>query len=220
MRRAAATALIALGLLAGLWPAPAPAQEATPPPGAEVPGPEECTVAPISPAEFLAVFATPAAAPASPAPGGPPAPGGELTVGSEADFPAGEPADPATAEAVAAAVRILLACVNADDRLRQFALFSDDLLRAIAIRAVAVPTEAELAAEAATPPVPLPVGERVAIVAIRDARVFPDGRAGVVAVIGDPGDEQDRLTGMYVFVEVDGRWLLDATVRIGEPEEE
>ena len=127
------SAIVVFVALAALTPFAAAAQEATPPPGAEVLGPEECRVSPRSPEAMLAVFATPAAEPGAAATDVP-APGEQRTVASEDEFPTGEPADAATAEAVEAVVREFMACANARDVLRLFSLLSDDFLQSRSVR--------------------------------------------------------------------------------------
>ncbi len=212
MRRLAV--LVALVLLGGRAAVPAAAQEATPPPGAEVLSSETCTVAPPTPAEILAILATPIAE-ATPA-AGLPASGENLSVASEAEFPAGTPADPATAAAVADAVRQFVACLNAGDDARLFALLSDGLVRSFAAEED-LPTEAELAAELATPPVP--EGEPAAILELRDARVFADGRVGIVMVGDTLTDEEGPGTILWILVQDGDRWLLDAIIGV-EPAED
>ena len=99
MRRVAS--FVALVALAALAPVGGAAQEATPPPGAEVAGPEACRTAPPSLEEIVALITTPAAGTEAPT-GGLPAAGEQRAVASEAEFPSGEPADEATTEAIAA----------------------------------------------------------------------------------------------------------------------
>ena len=137
MRRV--SAIVVFVVLAALTPFAAAAQEATPPPGAEVLGPEECRVSPRSPEAMLAVFATPAAEPGAAATNVPAA-GESRTVASEDEFPTGEPADAATAAAVEAVVRE--AWDGADAVPSDVPQFSDYLL---AYRALAGPEAATAA---------------------------------------------------------------------------
>jgi hypothetical protein len=137
-------------------------------------------------------------------------------VASEDELPTGEPADAATAAAVEAVVRELVACNNANDFIRELSLVSDNLLRAFLPDGM---PEAELATAAATQPTPRAEDDRTVILAIRDARVFPDGRVGVVVVSdsADYGDYEDPGTSFVIFVETEGRWLVDAGITV-DPE--
>jgi hypothetical protein len=147
-----------------------------------------------------------------------PAAGEQRTVASEAEFPTGEPADAATAEAVEAVVREFVACDNADDFIRFLSLISDDLLRAFLPEdAVLAEAEAELATVAAARPTPKAEGDRTVILEIRDARVFPDGRVGVVLVADSLDDEEGPNSGLFVLVQTAQGWLIDTAVVV-DPE--
>ena len=209
-------AIIVLVALAALAPVTGTARQATPPPGAEVPGPEECRVPPRSPEALLAVFATPAAEPGAAATDVP-ASGESRTVASEDEFPTGEPADAATAEAVEAVVREFVACTNGRDFFRTFSLLSDGFLQAVVSEVGMPPTAAELATVVAVPPTPRAEDDRTVILAIRDARVFPDGRVGVVLVGDSLNDEDGPKPVLIVLVQTAERWLVDATVVV-DPE--
>jgi hypothetical protein len=135
-------------------------------------------------------------------------------VASEEEFPTGEPAEEATAEAVEAVVRELTACNNANDYIRELSLVSDDLLRTFLPEVSMSEVEAELATAAAMQPTPRAEDDRTVILAIRDARVFPDGRVGVVIVTDSLDDEEDPRTSFTVLVESEGRWLVDAVILV------
>ena len=210
-------AIVVFVALAALMPVVGTAQQATPPPGASAPGPEECRVAPLSPEAMLSVLATPAAEPGSEATDVP-APGGQRTVASEDEFPTGEPADAATAEAVTAVENEVVACLNARDVFRLFSLMSDDLVRGLSAElGLETRSTEDLATAAATVPTPVPEGAREVVLEIRDARVLPDGRVGVVVVEDLLDDEEGPRTSLVVFVQTAERWLLDAIIRV-EPE--
>jgi len=176
-------------------------------------GPEECRVAPRSPEEILAVLATPAndtaAAATDVAPAREP-----RTVASEDELPTGEPADAATTEAVEPVVREFTACFNARDLFRLFSLVSDDFQRELAAEVGIPPTEAELATAAAMQPTPVSMSERQVILAIRDARVLPDGRVGVILVGDWLNDEKAPQPTFFVLVETDGRWQVDGVISV------
>jgi hypothetical protein len=193
-----AALLVAAGGIVG--PGGAGAQEGTPVPGRDAPAPEECRVEPRSLASFQAL-ATPGAA--STAPAVPPeAPEG---------LPPGEPADAATAAAIGATVRELLACYNAGERLRIFAFYSDGFLRPL----FGAPAPfSQGAYDRFATPQPVPPELRVALVAIGEVRLLADGRAGAVVTVDDPNAATGPSTtsSFLVFVRAGDRWLLDAAI--------
>jgi hypothetical protein len=211
-----ASAIVLLVALAALVPVTGTARQATPPPGTESLGPEECRVSPRSAEAILAVLATPATEPGAAATDVP-ASGGQLTVASEDEFPTGEPADAITTEAAEAVVREFTACFNARDLFRLFSLLSDDLLRELAAESGVPAVEAELATAAAMQPTPVSEGDRQVILAIRDARVFPDGRVGVVLVGDWLNDEEGSTPTLLVLAQTAERWLVDAVIMV-DPE--
>jgi hypothetical protein len=190
---AGAAALLLVGLAA-----PAGAQEGLP----VVPDPAECTVdAPTIDDVLAQVGATPVAElPAEEA----------ITMPAAFSLPEGEPADAETVDAVTATVREALACINTGNWLSVFAFFSDDYSRRFG---EANPiSEAEV--EMLRTPVPeMPAEARATLQAVREVRVLEDGRvAALVETIypgeSPPGGEVD----FFVFVEEDGRWLIDDMV--------
>lgn len=139
--------------------------------------------------------------------GGPPEPvdpelGGEPPVPVGIALPTGEPADPATVAAVTATVRRFVACANARDVGRMYALVSDAFLRQSFGNQPT--TEAVAAYLAATPPA-RPADQRTELVAVRSVRVLADGRIGALVDDRDPTDP--RTTGVstdwVVLVEVE-----------------
>jgi ketosteroid isomerase-like protein len=203
-------AVVAVGLAlaaattAGASAAP-PAQDATPVAGLGVPGPEECRVEPRSLASLQAL-ATPRAG------GRPPT----VPSGTPVALPEGEPADAETVAGITATIREFLACVNAGDQLRAFALYSDDFLRPFFGQPGTFTPENY--ARAATPQ-PIPTEEWRALVDVRDARVLADGRVGAVVVVDDPTSEdvagpagQTRDTSFVILVKRGDRWLVDGAI--------
>lgn len=167
------------------------AQEGTPAVGTEL---GECTVAPRSMDELRVLFREAAATPI-PADDASPTP---------AAAPTGEPADEETVAAVTATWREYLACLSAGDQARMFALSSDAMVRRqfFIDRAFGVTEEALFSFLAGTP-VPVASDQEVPFVPFTDVRVLADGR---VAVIG-PGE--GGRGDVRIFVQEDGRWLLD-----------
>lgn len=212
--RAIIVTVAILGLIAGAWAGPVAAAPATPPPDSDTPAIEDCQIDPPSPDEFAAVIVAPAGPTETPG-GALPASGNQLTVTSEADFPTGKPADAATTKEVEAVVREFLACNNGGDLLRLAALVTGDLLRGL-VGATDV-TEAEaaqVAALVAAPPTPRPVELRTAIIDMRDARIFDDGRAGLILVSDVPGDEEAPATSLVILVKADEGWRGDAVITV------
>lgn len=134
--------------------------------------------------------------PVDPSRGGEPEPidpelGGEPPVPVGIALPTGEPADPATVAAVTATVRRFVACANARDVGRMYALVSDAFLRQSFGNQPT--TEAVAAYLAATPPA-RPADQRTELVAVRSVRVLADGRIGALVDDRDPTDP--RTTGV------------------------
>lgn len=111
--------------------------------------------------------------------------------------------DPASDEAVAAvtgtAVEVV-ACLNAGDYLRVYALYTDDYLRRNF-------SPAELAAISATPEASA-AGTDVAFRSVRDVVLLGDGRVGGLVDTANPNDGGD-VTTYSVFVEAGDRYLID-----------
>jgi len=183
-----------LALLAcGAAAAPTFAQEGTPAAALPVtPDPVEC-VAEIVPRSLDEIVAF--AAQATPI----------ATVATAVAVPIGEPADEATVAAIAATVRVELACVHAGDFLRNASFYTDDALRRL-FASESIPEE-ELRAFFGSPPAPLPAEARTTILTVTDAMVLGDGRVGAFFVFADPG--VPPVTNFLLFVEEGDRWLVD-----------
>jgi len=220
---------VALAALAAATAAqPVGAQEATPATVA-------CAVAPRTVAEIVAagaatvtpvaVFDLPGAAtpipppaPASPAPSTPPAvepvgPGTPLQI----VLPEGEPVSDAAVVGMRTTLEAFLACANEGDVLRTVALVTDDYILDSFGRGAL--TEANIADYAAAPR-PVPVAQQRAVVAVRGARLLPDGRAAALfdlAATGGPVPGEIR-TDFVVFAPTPAGYLIDA-IQAGLPPE-
>nr|MBA3451098.1 hypothetical protein [Chloroflexia bacterium] len=175
--------------------------QATPAPSArDVPAPEECQIAPRPFPLFPAGVGQRAAA--TPAPvATPPAP--PFTP------PAGDPADTETVAAVTATVREALACRNAGEPLRAYSLFTQDMI--VALYGGPATIDPELRRAVVEGPTPIPRARRLAIVAIDDVVILPDGRTGAVVAT----ETARRTFRDYLIFEQDpasGRWLIDESV--------
>ena len=195
--RLAAGALL-LALAAPLTVSPAAGSRAVPGRAAQatpvavepdVPQPDECRVEPRTgftvPRDVPSPGATPV--PAAVAPPGPTA-----------------PADPAVAEAVTATIREALACRNADDLPRAYALFTDDLVLDLLGSSETVPPE--IVAALGEPGRRVPRASRLELVAVGPPTTLPDGR--VLARV-ETRSQDVAFVDDLVFREVGERWLID-----------
>ncbi|HEU5434250.1 MAG TPA: hypothetical protein VFU81_21440 [Thermomicrobiales bacterium] len=198
-RAAVAAATLAASLALPL--ALAAAQTGTPTAGPVAPRPEACAVKP-RPLPLLPP-GTPGAAAATPAPIAP------LASPTPVTAPAGEPADAPTTAAVAATVREAVACRNAGDFRRAYALFTDAMLtRMFGSDETISP---EIVAAIAEGPQHLPRADRLRIVSIGAVTLDADGRASaVVETQSHDGDFRDLL----FFVKGPNGWLIDEAEQI------
>lgn len=187
---------------------PSAAQEGTPEIILDVPRPEECRVTPLTADALVSVLATPAAGTPEAAP-----------PSTERDLPAGEPVDPATLTGVTETTRQFIACINAGDTFRSLAVVTEDFLR-LQLGGV-TPTqeqlselETQLTTAAAASPVALEAANQGGLVAVRDPRRLPDGRVGAVVVVEAAGVDAPPDTAFFLFLERDGRWLIDEIVSV------
>lgn len=151
-----------------------------------------CTVRPIDPARIGAMI------------------GGIVTVATPAAVAAsaGSPVDAAVAAAVAATVRESVACVNANQPLRWFALFTDRYLVRRFGGANADDLGHLIAAATRSPSIAAP-DDQLVVIDVTDVRTLADGRVAAVVVTANRNAAfADQLT----FVEIGGRWLIDEVV--------
>lgn len=170
-------------------------QDATPAPGRDVPQPSECTVEPRSDQEFRALYrdavtlsstASPTAGPVLRTP------------------PPGQPAGGATVAEINASWREFIACINAGDLSRVFALTSDDKLRRDFVVDIANgATEEMLVPYLLATPTALDPATFVPLMPFQDATLLPDGRVAVV------GDGEDGHGEVLVFIKEGDRWIVD-----------
>ncbi len=183
-------------LLAGTSIDTVAAQDATPAPFPVAPDPAECTITPRPIEDVVAVVGTPAAGAATPVAASP----------TPFVVPAGEPAAPEIAAAAVATLRQVLACANAGDFLRVYALFTDDYVRAFF---AGTPITPEVEAFLSAPPQPLPAEELRIIVRFGEVQRLADGRIGVPIVLDEPSDPRTEEPDYAILELVDGRWLVD-----------
>ena len=159
--------------------------------------PSSCTVEP-RPLSFLATIAD------SPRPDQTPAP-------VEA-VPDGVPVDESTRAEVTATVTMLIACVNAGDLLRAFALYEDAYLARLIDPEEALSAEiaGEIVVSFATPVV-VPIEDRTSLIGLPLIRLMDDGRVAVVTETtgGVEDDDEDSELGLLILARgADGRWLI------------
>ncbi|MDP9363781.1 MAG: hypothetical protein M3Q10_06080 [Chloroflexota bacterium] len=220
--------------LAALLSFPVGATAVLPQGEAEVPGPEECRVAPRSAESVLAMVdprpTEPAAVDAPPPeaiehreapPTGAELATAEAIAAARVDptppppptLPArSPPAEGDLSEAVAV-IRELVACDNAGDALRSMALLTDGELRKRLNRPVdgALRSEREIANLLGTSE-PLDAADRASTPTIEGAVLLPDGRIAVMTASPyPPGSEsaKEYTRTRYVLARVDGRWRID-----------
>ncbi len=124
-------------------------------------------------------------------------------------LPEGEPADSATTTAIAATLEEMAACLTAGQMLRFYALHSDDWLRYFAAR-----VEGLLTLTTSTPP--LDDGDRAVYLGPWRVQRLSDGRvmAATLLRVGDGLRPDPNRVRVLVFVERDGRWLVDETIEV------
>ena len=171
------------------WPATgnaAPNASATPVPGSNT----HCDVPPRTQQEIAALLADPEIA--TPA----------ATTGGQT-LPEGMPTSAEAEDAIETVVRAWLACQNAGQPLRAWALFSDGYLYRLLVRQGAF---ADLTPTTSTPEADPDGGAELR--EIRGERELPDGRIGATVVIAYPAVPMPK-TFFFTFVEIDGRLLID-----------
>jgi hypothetical protein len=135
-----------------------------------------------------------------------PAPSEEIAIGP---LPAGEPADLATTDAISATLEKMAACLTAGQMLHFYALHSDHWLREFAAQVEGLTT-----LTTSTPP--LDDGERAVYLGPWSVQRLADGRvmAATLLRVGDELRPDPSRTRVLVFVERDGQWLVDETIRV------
>jgi len=119
-------------------------------------------------------------------------------------LPEGTVASPEVVSAVTETLLQSIACGNAGDSLRQFAILSDNYIATLLVQG-GVPTLGQTIYDFLATPVPNPPEAWIRVDAIEDVQVLLDGRVG--AVVTTTGAETRRS--FVVFVERDGVYLID-----------
>ena len=163
-----------------------------------------CTVEPRTVDELNALFAT--ASPVDP-----------VGMGMSATVIIGEPADPVSAQHVTTTIHQVIACLNAGDYGRFFAMMTD---RAVVTN---FPWVAEmLADEASAAEVMTPVAPEEAyqqtILGIGSIAQLPDGRYSAVVVGIDPSGGDAPFALYLILTDSDGTWLIDEALEFDSEE--
>jgi hypothetical protein len=176
-----------------------PVAQGTPTTAWDVPAPEECTVEPRAFPMFPAGLgqrepATPLPLPATPAP--------------QFVEPDGDPVTPDIEAGVLATVRESIACRNANQMLRAYALFTEPMLVSLFGGPATVDPEIRALIEQGDDLGPLPRRQRVALLQVSQVAHRPDGRIGAIVTTGTV----DRIFQDYLVFTYDAassRWLID-----------
>ena len=182
----------------------APAASPAPVPGAVafaspvVPVPAECQVAPRTLADLTGLPATPMALEALAQPTPP------------ADLAQATPADEATTQAILAVIRESIACSNAGDLLRNFALFTDGYIRRRVI-AVSGPFDQALYDAVATPR-PVAPERYIRLVGAGPVLLLPGGRAAVEIVASDVRTRRSLI----LLLQTPAGWRIDELIPLGD----
>ena len=182
--------LVLVLTMLGLTTAPAAAQTGTPVAGSA--GAVSCSdVKPRDAAFFRSVAAAPAEQ-ASP----------EATFATTPTpfaMPAGEPEGMATVAEITTLYERLVACLNAGDYLRAYALYSDDyLLRNLSDEAIA---------RLAATPAPVAASQQSSFGGVLDARIMDDGKIGALLTVHNPQSGEVIL--FSIMHREGGRLLID-----------
>ena len=196
LRRTLVLAAALLAALVSVSGGLAQTVNATPFAGRETPDPALCVAAPLT--------GTPVASPSvTPAPAGSPSAATPAAITE----PSGQAADAGTTAAVTAVIREVYACLNANAPDRAIALFPQAGASSWLVQR---PDLAPTATTTAGTPTPLGLQNRIALVAIADVRVLPDGQVFAMVTQDDPNRPPDGPEPVFVILAKQGSaWLID-----------
>lgn len=166
--------------------------------GAIEPHPDECLTEPRS----LPLFPDPVV-------GSTPATARPTITGTPALASPEMRANAATTAAVTATVREVLACRNAGDYRRAYALMTDRMLTQLFGGPETIDPEVAAALEAR--PDRLPRNQRLTLISVSDVRLLADGRVSAEVESRLVTSTRDGFLDEIVFVRVGDRWLIDGT---------
>jgi hypothetical protein len=179
-----------------------PAAQATPATAWDVPAPDECMIEPREAQLFQDGVGQ--SAPATPVP--PPAiPAAAFVV------PDSDAVTPEIETAVTATVRESIACRNANQMLRAYALFTEPMIVSLFGGPATIDPEIRALIQQGDELGSLPKRQRVALLQLSEVGHRPDGRIGAIITTGTV----DRIFQDYLVFAYDsasGRWLIDEVV--------
>lgn len=202
-------AVVTIAILSFLWLArgepgadlPIPAASPVMLLQSDVPLPQQCNTAPRSTNSLLALLAQSTPVAATPVPGG---------------WSNGRAADPGVAAAIVSTYREAVACTNAGDFARAYALYSDDYVQSLMFAArLATELDPMLIAMALSTPITSQVAQLTAIVSIEDVQQLSDGRVSA-RIVTKPAGEAATLPNdpsVVVFARQGDRWLIDEIIQ-------
>ena len=125
-------------------------------------------------------------------------------------LPVGEPADDETIAEITSAIRRQFACFNGGDHLSSLSGVTDEFL---VVQVGLALFDEGFVALLENEPVVLVEEDQTELLGIREVTVYEDGRVGALvdyrAGFGDVEGIDGFETDLWIFVEVDGIWLLD-----------
>lgn len=195
--RTLSTALVLSGALL-LGGGAAVAQDATPGAIDLSPNPDQCTQTPRTLEGIQALTGTPAPS--------------QTDGTAPFELPTGEPASKEAIDGVVATVVQNVACFNAGNDLALFAGMTDSYLLT---QIGAPPFSQKFLDMVSGTPVALTEDLQTQLLDTRDFTIYADGRVGVLVYYKSPStqDGSDALKiDLWIFKEVDGRWLLDENI--------
>jgi len=181
------------------------AQDATPGGIDLSPNPDQCTQTPRTLEAIEALIGTSAPSQTENATdAGSPAP---------VDLPVGEEAPKEAIDGVVATVVENVACFNAGNPLALFGGMTDAyLLSQIETGMI----DQSIGDQLAATPTALPEDQQTQLLDTRDFTLYPDGRVGVLVYYRAPSAQSDAgdelQIELWIFKDVDGRWLLDEAI--------
>ncbi|MEZ4563392.1 MAG: hypothetical protein R2853_11695 [Thermomicrobiales bacterium] len=179
-----------------------PAAQGTPATAWDIPAPEACAVEPRAFPLFPAGVGQ--REPATPQPL-------EATPAPAFVAPDGDPVTPDLEASVLATVRESIACRNANQMLRAYALFTEPMIVSLFGGPATVDPEIRALIQQGDELGPLPRRQRVALLQVSQIAHRPDGRIGAIVTTGTVDRVfQDYL--VFTYDAASSRWLIDEAV--------
>ena len=202
-RRSILGALLALLLvLIGLFHTAALAQDAPSQIGPMTPPASACMVEPRTAEELVALYAIPT---------------DPIPASTTATIALGKPADAAASQKVTELIFQAIACLNAGDFGRFFALLTDHAIVTI-FPWVADELATEESATQVMAPDPVPAQYMQTILGIGSISLLPDGSYSAALVVLDPNAGEQPTALILNVVEDDEVWRIDSAIDFDEPE--